>query len=248
MMNTPFRKRLTNDCRQKFCDWYLSPLGSLLSDLESEYLRRKISVSYKHRVLQIGSLGWEDRFVDSGFLENYCIVDQQSRDNVKTALIKAESDQLPVASESIDTVILPHTIEFEANQHGVLREAERVLKPEGRLIILWFNPWSVHRLYHYFHGKFGLPPWSGRFLSRRRMEDWLTLLNFEMALTTEFQLKSSNSVLAKIEDPISGIMPIGYGIKAIKRRYTLIPLEPVSIMRPKLAVFDAVEGRWRTYG
>src|SRR5690606_4575216 len=57
---------------------------------------------------------------------------------------------LPLASQSVDLLVLPHTLEYADDPHAVLREAERVLIHEGRLIIAGFNPWSLwgarHRL------------------------------------------------------------------------------------------------------
>ncbi|MBK6906226.1 MAG: methyltransferase domain-containing protein [Rhodocyclaceae bacterium] len=42
---------------------------------------------------------------------------------------------LPFASNSIDLVVVPHTLEFDSNPHQVLREVERVLVPEGQVLV-----------------------------------------------------------------------------------------------------------------
>ncbi len=52
-------------------------------------------------------------------------------------------EQLPFDSDSLDLLVLPHTLEMASDQHMVLREAQRVLMPEGRLVIAGFNPWSL---------------------------------------------------------------------------------------------------------
>jgi SAM-dependent methyltransferase len=51
--------------------------------------------------------------------------------------------ELPFASQSLDLVVLPHVLEFAAEPHQVLREVERVLIPEGQVIICGFNPASL---------------------------------------------------------------------------------------------------------
>ncbi len=44
--------------------------------------------------------------------------------------------ELPFESQSVDLIVMPHTLEFTADPHGLLREVERVLIPEGRLVII----------------------------------------------------------------------------------------------------------------
>jgi ubiquinone/menaquinone biosynthesis C-methylase UbiE len=51
--------------------------------------------------------------------------------------------ELPFATQSLDLVVLPHVLEFAAEPHQVLREVERVLIPEGQVIICGFNPSSL---------------------------------------------------------------------------------------------------------
>ncbi|NDA52940.1 MAG: class I SAM-dependent methyltransferase, partial [Betaproteobacteria bacterium] len=50
---------------------------------------------------------------------------------------------LPLASASVDLLLLPHVLEFSPDPHAVLREAQRVLRSEGRLVIAGLNPWSL---------------------------------------------------------------------------------------------------------
>jgi ubiquinone/menaquinone biosynthesis C-methylase UbiE len=56
--------------------------------------------------------------------------------------VRALPYELPLESASVDAVLLPHTLDFCAEAHRVLREVERVLIPEGRLMIFCFNPLS----------------------------------------------------------------------------------------------------------
>lgn len=91
----------------------------------------------------------------------------------------AEPEALPFASASVDLVLLPHVLEFSAHPHQVLREVERVLVPEGSVIISGFNPFSLWGLHRLFVHRSGGYPWQGQYLSVRRMKDWLALLGFE---------------------------------------------------------------------
>ena len=62
------------------------------------------------------------------------------------AAVAADPLQLPLASQSVDLVVLPHVLETHNNPHQVLRESERVLMPEGQLVVSGFNTVSLWRL------------------------------------------------------------------------------------------------------
>ena len=89
-----------------------------------------------------------------------------------------ESDYLPFAESCIDLLCLPHVLEFSRNPHQTLREAERVLVPEGHLVITGFNPisaWGIKQVL----GKNASYPWGGHFFTLSRIKDWLALLGLE---------------------------------------------------------------------
>jgi SAM-dependent methyltransferase len=87
--------------------------------------------------------------------------------------------ELPFASQSLDLVILPHVLEFAEEPHQVLREVERVLIPEGQVIICGFNPaslWGMRQMTGRLTGTHFLPQ-HGEFISMPRIKDWMKLLN-----------------------------------------------------------------------
>ncbi len=96
--------------------------------------------------------------------------------------VEGDPSELPFASETIDLLVLPHVLEFAADPHQILREAERVLRPEGRLIISGFNPASLWGMRQYLSRLIGSPylPRDGQFISLLRVKDWLQLLNFSL--------------------------------------------------------------------
>ncbi len=90
--------------------------------------------------------------------------------------------ELPFASQSLDLVVLPHVLEFAAEPHQVLREVERVLIPEGQVIVCGFNPvslWGGRQAAGRLTGAHFLPL-HGEFISVPRLKDWLKLLNMEI--------------------------------------------------------------------
>jgi SAM-dependent methyltransferase len=97
-------------------------------------------------------------------------------------VVSHDFTELPFASQSLDLVVLPHLLEFAAEPHQVLREVERVLIPEGQLIISGFNPaslWGMRQAAGRLTGGAFLPR-DGEFISPSRLKDWLKLLNMEV--------------------------------------------------------------------
>ncbi len=97
-------------------------------------------------------------------------------------VVSHDFTELPFASQSLDLVVLPHALEFAAEPHQVLREVERVLIPEGRVIICGFNPaslWGLRQATGRVSGSIFLPK-DGEFISLHRLKDWLKLLNMEV--------------------------------------------------------------------
>ncbi|GAA4329008.1 methyltransferase domain-containing protein [Pigmentiphaga soli] len=97
-----------------------------------------------------------------------------------TALAVARAEDLPFDAQSLDLLVLPHTLECSRDPHRVLREAERVLMPEGRLVITGFNPWSLWGAPPLLHWRTPFLPRGLRALSQARLRDWLELLSFDV--------------------------------------------------------------------
>ena len=104
--------------------------------------------------------------------------------------LHCEFDALPFPNASLDLVVLPHSLELARDPHLTLREVERVLVPEGRLLIAGFNPaslWGLRQRAGHAGQRVGLGRSDGLFLPRAgdfigywRLRDWLRLLGFEV--------------------------------------------------------------------
>jgi SAM-dependent methyltransferase len=94
--------------------------------------------------------------------------------------VLGDAARLPLASQSVDLLVLPHILEFCADPHQVLREAERVLMPEGRIVISGFNPLSLWGAARFIGAHRQTFPWRGDFVGLMRLRDWLKLLGFDL--------------------------------------------------------------------
>lgn len=157
---------------QSLHTWFASSAGQELAEREVRLLNRRLAGLYATRVLQVGAYGAGHCPAVFGRARQW-IIDDWSQGPID---LQAESETLPFATESVDVVMLIHQLEFSPRPHQVMREAARVLAPEGHLLILGFNPlslWGLRRLLS-FNGT--EPPWAGRYLGALRLSDWMLVL------------------------------------------------------------------------
>lgn len=116
--------------------------------------------------------------------------DGAARSAPRVALV-TDAAALPFPAASLDLVVLPHTLELSADPHQVLREVERVLVPEGRVVVCGLNPaslWGLRQARGHLLQRMGLHsgpgrlylPDAGDFIGPWRLRDWLRLLGFEV--------------------------------------------------------------------
>ena len=114
------------------------------------------------------------------------LAQQEFDESLPSPDLSFDSRAWPWAAESLDLVVLPHTLERSADPHACLREVERVLIAEGHVCIVGINPWSLWgqslRSQQRQAAQDGLAPWLVQPIAPHRLRDWLHLLGFEVQL------------------------------------------------------------------
>ncbi len=176
--------------------WLQTPVGHYLLDWEQAQLDQAVADIFGFHALQLG-LPELDALRANRMPHRWIALDAHSAmlpaapgATPTAALLRCDFDALPLDSQSLDLIVLPHTLELARDAHLALREVERVLRPEGRVVILGFNPASLWGLRQRFgHLRQRLAPRSerplylpseGEFIGYRRLRDWLRLLSFEV--------------------------------------------------------------------
>ncbi|MGZ5596901.1 MAG: class I SAM-dependent methyltransferase [Usitatibacter sp.] len=154
-------------------DWFTTPLGQYLLEKEQAYLDDVTPDIFGFHALQLG-------LAEFDLLRESRIAHRVRVDASGHPGLYAKSHELPIATQSVDLVVMPHALEFAAQPHEILREVDRVMMPEGRLVIVGFNPWSLWGLRSSVGFSRGEAPWNGRFVSLPRVKDWLALLGFDV--------------------------------------------------------------------
>lgn len=157
---------------QSLSEWFTTEQGNYVLAREQAYFDRTVTDIFGYNSLQLGLPEYE-------FLRNSRMTLRCVGANQLGASVRLCDEELPFACDSVDLVLLPHVLEFAEHPHQILREIERVMMPEGHLIISGFNPrslWGLHRTLGRRKGY----PWCGHFIALRRVKDWLALLGFEV--------------------------------------------------------------------
>lgn len=160
-----------------------SPQGRYVLDWEQEHLDHAVADIFGYHALQLG-LPEVDALRENRMPLRFCAVDRVDEVCQPRCALRVLNryEELPFASQSIDLVVMPHILEFAAEPHQVLREVDRVLVPEGHVVITGFNPLSLWGL-RQFLTRLGMEaylPHQGQFIALPRIKDWLKLLSFEV--------------------------------------------------------------------
>lgn len=156
--------------------WLSSVQGRYVLDWEQRNLDCAVADIFGFNAVQIGLPQYD-------FLRANRIPLRQKAGSSGAVDALCDPVALPFATQSIDLVILPHVLEFSDDPHQILREVERILIPEGQVIIMGFNPYSLWGVKRHLN-RSGEFPWNGSYLSITRLKDWLKLLGFEVDRST----------------------------------------------------------------
>ena len=182
-------------------EWLLSPAGEYLLAWEQSHLDQAVADLFGFHALQLG-LPQLDALRANRMPHRWLAVDGSGEAASPAAptrpagmparipTLRCDLDALPFDAKSLDLVVLPHTLELARDPHQTLREVERVLMPEGRALIVGFNPaslWGARQKLGRVRRKLPLGPrgdlflpHAGEFIGYRRLRDWLRLLSFEV--------------------------------------------------------------------
>ncbi len=178
--NSGFKNHPLRREQLDFEHWFQTPLGRQLLAAERSVVERycehgfgahQLELAVSHR-LPVGGLG---------NCAHRIIATRRWSQDMPSGVVVCDPEELPFASGTIDLVVMHHVLDFSPSPHQALRECHRVLKGSGHLIIVGFNPlslWGVGKLL--VRGR--RAPWSGRFIRRSRLEDWLELLDLSVQM------------------------------------------------------------------
>jgi len=219
--------------------WKKMPNGLYILEQINEQLAPWCAKFFGYHLIKLGELSAE---LDT----SNCTIKRQTRitQHPSKADIIADIDDLPLLEHSVDVCLLSHTFEFSLDPHHVVREANRILIPNGYLVITGFNPFSLAGLNKLIPYRRAKMPWNERFFTPMRVKDWLHLMGFEI-------LADQRCVYSMLSTPVNqsyftkkcrqwgqrygSSFGSVYFIVAKKRVLPLTPIKPKWQLRPQFA-------------
>ena len=212
--------------------WLQTSLGESLLAQEARVVEEALDGMFGEECLQVGLWGEERGFLRFSRTQRTSLIAEQLAGSGQSAV--GELHRLPVDSDSVDCVLLPHTLDFSDRPHAVLREVHRVLRSDGHILVLGFRPGGLWGLRRLIPGA-GMPPGAEHLISDRRLRDWLQLLDMRIQSNIRYffrwPLPAGKSVASsKWEHRGRRWWPelsACYMLTAQKRISTLTPVRPV---------------------
>lgn len=221
--------------------WLGSPLGEALQQQEARIVEQAFDGIFGEHCLQLGLWGGARAFLKYPRIQRCAsLADPENVAGEELPGIYGQLHLLPIASDSVDAVILPHTLEFSDRPHAILREVHRILRSDGYVVILGFKPgglWGLRRLVP----GLGLPPATERLIPDRQLSDWLQLLDLRIHQTVRYFFRWPFSGNRGFGSPVWDRrgqrwwpeLAACYMLKAQKRVLTLTPVRKPWLARPQ---------------
>lgn len=152
-------------------DWFSGELGQHVIEQELAWFDANCADVFGFNAMQVG-LCQLDYLRANRMPQRFCAAPHRGA-------VRCYPELLPIAGQSMDLLVLAHALEYSPNPHQLLREVDRVLRPEGHLLLAGFNPASLWGLRRMLSPPEAGYPWNGKFLHLSRLKDWLSLLGFE---------------------------------------------------------------------
>jgi SAM-dependent methyltransferase len=166
--------------------WFATDMGRVVLAAEQRLLTRCLADCFGYHLLQLSANNNLDLYGDCRVQRCFKagpILPELTNEDARSSFVHCSFEELPFETDSIDVALVHHVPEFSADPHAVLRELYRVVVPNGRVILVGFNPWSP------FGARMAMgrwrsgSVWRNHFFSASRMNDWLQLLGFETEST-----------------------------------------------------------------
>jgi SAM-dependent methyltransferase len=217
--------------------WFGASLGQAVLGAEAAIVRRALDDVFGFEFLQLGAWGSGAALLAGARMPHSTLVAADSGPGVT---LRAPLDMLPFASDSIDAILLPHTLELVEDPYAVVREAERVLCAEGCLLVCGFNRfsgWGARRLLTRALGHGVFPPQARRLLTERRLREWVAVLGFDVDQVSGYLSPLPFATNQRGEGHERPALAAGaYLLKARKRVSTLTPIRKKGWARPRVRI------------
>ncbi|CAI8157171.1 class I SAM-dependent methyltransferase [Pseudidiomarina mangrovi] len=210
--------------------WSQLPHGHWLRQQVSQALAPHCSKIFGYHLARVGALA-ADLTLPELRVKHQFSINSQAPAEVITDL-----HHWPFAEHSLDAVLLVNQLEFDTDPHQLLREATHSLIADGYLLVVGMNPISPALLTGIWPGRIDSYPWNGRYFTRARVSDWLSLLNYQL-IASEYIAPSL--LIDALPNPSAGLTRINRLLPQLGSMYVLVARKrqyPLTVVRQRRAL------------
>jgi ubiquinone/menaquinone biosynthesis C-methylase UbiE len=233
--------------------WFSSVLGQRVLTEEQQCIDELLPEMFGYHLMQLSVLPSSRMFSASSTGHQFIVETGDDLDgdccdegNVKTpaSSVIAHFEQLPIDADVIDVALLHHALDYSTHPHQLLREATRVLIPNGHIVLVGFNPFSL----------LGLGHSVARLLSRSytyrrqhlpvsRLKDWFEVLGLELIYSRRgyYGLPFNRYYSPRMNRFLAMLLPIIGGFYVLVLRKNITPMTKIQTKWKKRSVLPA----WR---
>jgi ubiquinone/menaquinone biosynthesis C-methylase UbiE len=181
--DNPFADNPFEQLAPDYESWYGTPLGSYVVDREGEALLQALADMPAGRLVDIGAgTGWWSRVLAwRGWLVTavepspaMAALGMERCRHLSVAWVQADAAELPLADQTQDAALFYTVLEFLAAPQTALREAWRVVRPGGAIVVAHLDPGSSWAALYRMQAERGISPWTtARFISDDAIAEWL---------------------------------------------------------------------------
>ncbi len=209
--------------------WYSQPFGQSILQRECEELNPFLAKIPALLMLQLGCTEHINKLVTSPIVRRITFCKKIELIHPKH-LAQSSYRQLPLVSESVDIIVLPHILDTELQAEEILREACRIIAPDGHIAIFGFNPWSLWSLSRLLKADDRFPEQMS-FHSVQKINAWLLSFEAEIVTTSSFSFKAPKNLSSPFNPSLEKLgkqlLPHAGGIYFILAKKRVIPMSPI---------------------
>jgi SAM-dependent methyltransferase len=242
--------------RSHVVGWFSSPLGQRVLSEEQKIVDELLPEMFGYHLMQLGVLPNKPLFSSSATGHQFMIeplieqLPEPLKDVTKSvsenmgSSVNAHFEQLPIDADVIDVAIVHHALDFSTHPHQLLREVTRTLIPNGHIVLMGFNPFSLLGVGHTIARLL-----SRSYIYRRqrlpvsRLKDWFEVLGLELVYSRQgyHGLPLNRHYSDRLNRIVKWVLPFWGGVYVLVLRKNITPMTMIQSKWKKRSVLPV----WR---
>jgi SAM-dependent methyltransferase len=245
----------------QIANWFTSVLGQRVLAEEQQCIDVLLPEMFGYHLMQLSVLPGLNLFSASstGYqftvnpCESLCAAagnefrkesDKDSDEKISTSSLIAHFEQLPIDADVIDVALLHHALDYSTHPHQLLREVTRALIPNGHVVLVGFNPFSLLGVGHSLARLFSRSDiYKRQHLPISRLKDWFEVLDLELVYSRRgyYGLPFNGYYSPRVNRWLGLLLPLIGGFYVLVLRKNITPMTKIQTKWKRRSVLPA----WR---